>query len=138
MTTTTETPVGMLRCSKDEPALEVRTSRQLELWLDKMAAESGLDHPTVVRLSVHGYELDVGLGLEESFVHIEHESGMPPHFTTLGDPVAEGEVTFYLFGNAHTGIARRNLIPTSQARQIVKEFFENRARSQQVQWEKER
>ena len=35
----------------------------------------------------------------------------------------------------HTEIARRNLIPTSQAREIVREFFETGRRSTSVKWQ---
>jgi hypothetical protein len=128
--------IATLRCSKDEPEIELRSSVQLDEQLDKLAAQCNADFPHVVRVTVHGYEVEIGLGLAESFVRIEHESGMPPYFTTIGNAQAEGEVAFYLFGDHPSGILRRNLIPMAQARQIIKEFFETGSRSTAVAWEK--
>lgn len=125
-----------LKCSKDEPEIELANIRQLDEQLDRLACQCNGEYPSVVRLSAHGYEVEVGLGCSESFVRIEHESGMPPYFATLGDPRAEGEVAFYLFGDHPTGILRRNLIPMPKARQILREFFETGARSTDVEWEK--
>jgi hypothetical protein len=84
---------------------------------------------------VHGYEVLLGLGLLESFVHVERESGEPPYLVTLGDPAAEGELAFYLHEEHHTEIPRRYLISTSEALRIVREFFETGARSTSVEWE---
>ncbi len=126
-----------LTCSKDEPEVELGSVRDLDDWLDKLAEQCRADAPRTVRLCVHGYEVEIGLGLPESFVHIDHESGMPPHFTTLGDAQAEGEVAFYVLGERQFGTLRRNLIPMALARQVVREFFETGHRSEAVEWEKE-
>ena len=128
---------GTLKRSSDDPAIEIPTAKALDEWFDQLASACAQDAPIVVRLSVHGYDIEIGLGLAESFVHIEHESGMPPYFTTMGDPQAEGTVSFYLFGNAQTGILRRNLVPAALAREVVREFFETGSRSSRVEWEKE-
>ena len=130
------TTTAMLKCSKDEPAIEVENEAQLDEWLDRLANGCSPGFPGIFRLCVHGYELEIGLGLGESFVNIEHESGMPPYYLTLGEATAEGEVGFYLFGDHRTRIARRNLIPTSQARGVVREFFATGERSASVRWEK--
>lgn len=130
--------IGTLKRSSDEPAVEVRSARELDELLDQLASACAAEFPSVVRLSVHGYDVEIGLGLPESFVHLEHESGLPPYFTTVGDPQAEGAVSFYLFGNAHTEVLRRNLIPAAQARLVVREFFDTHSRSSQVEWEKEK
>lgn len=123
--------------SKDEPEVEIGSGKELEEWLDKLTARSGRDFPHTVRLSVHGYEVEIGLGLEESFVHIDHDSGMPPHFTTVGDSQAEGEVVFYALGGRPTKIPRRNLIAAALARKAVREFFDTGGRLASVAWEKE-
>jgi hypothetical protein len=125
-----------LTYSKDEPSVEIESMAQLERWFEKLAALCSPEFPGVFRLRVNGYEVELGLGLAESFVSIEHESGMPPYYMTLGDDAAEGEVGFLLFGDHRTRIPRRNLIPTQQAREVVKEYFATGERSASVRWEK--
>ena len=126
-----------LTCSKEEPEIEIGSGRELEEWLDRLADRCSPDAPRTVRVCMHGYEVEIGLGLAESFVHVDHESGMPPHFTTLGDASAEGEVAFYVLGDRQAGTPRRNLIPMALARQVVREFFDTGSRSAAVEWEKE-
>jgi hypothetical protein len=126
-----------LTCSMEEPGIEINNGTELEAWLDKLTDRCTHESPRTVRLCVHGYEVEIGLGSEESFVHIDHESGMPPHFTTLGDAQAEGEVVFYVLGDRQGRTPRHNLIPIALARRVVREFFDTGQRSLSVEWEKE-
>jgi hypothetical protein len=126
-----------LTSSMEEPEVEIGSGNELEEWLDQLTDRCGRESPRTVRLCVHGYEVEIGLGLEESFVHVDHESGMPPHFTTLGDARAEGEVAFYVLGDREARTPRRNLIPVALARKVVREFFDTGHRSESVEWEKE-
>ena len=48
---------------------------------------------------------------------------------------AKRGVVFFFLNTRHTEIPRHNLIPTSQAREIVREFFETGRRSTSVKWE---
>ena len=57
-----------------------------------------MDQPTIVTLHVHDHRLLLGLGLPESFVQLERESGDPPYIATVGDPNADDVVAFYLHG----------------------------------------
>ena len=125
-----------LTCSQDEPAVEIGSVAQLELWLDKLSARCNPEFPGIFRLCAHGYKIELGFGLAESFVKMERESGMPPYYTTVGESSAEGGVGFYLFGARPTQIPRRHLIPMTQARQVVREFFETGHPSTGVRWEK--
>lgn len=127
---------GTLTCSNDDPTVEIANVEQLDKWLSRLEARCNPEFPGIVRLCVHSYAVEIGLGLAESFVKIEHESGMAAYYTTLGDATAEGEVGFYLFGDHCSKIARRNLIPSPQARQVIREFFATGERSASVQWEK--
>jgi hypothetical protein len=53
----------------------------------------------------------------------------------VGDQRARGVVAFYLFGEHHTEIPRRNLIPASTARRITEEFYVTGRPSGAVSWE---
>lgn len=124
-----------IRWSQTHPPEDVPVD-QLSRCLDSIAAkskETGL--PFIVDVIAYGYEISLGLGLPESFVHVEAESGEPPYFITVGDPTAEGVVAFYLHGTHHTEIARRNLISTAEAVRVAREFLERGERSAMVEWE---
>jgi hypothetical protein len=131
-----ETIAATIICSSDEPATAISSVHELDQWLERLAGMCSPKSPHIFRLCAHGYSVDLAFGLAESFVSLEHESGMPPYFTTLGDATAEGEVEFYLFGAHRTKVPRRNLIPMTQARQVVREFLETGSRSTSVRWEK--
>jgi Immunity protein Imm1 len=131
MTATTAT----LRRSENAPLEEVCDADALVARLNQIAAQCEPDAPVIVSIYAHGYEATVGLGLQESFVHIELESGEPPYLITVGDTSAEGEVAFYLHGAHHTEIPRRNLISVAEALRILREFLETGARCERVRWE---
>jgi hypothetical protein len=130
------TPIGTLQYSRDDPAVEIHNARELDDWLDKLTHSCDKEYPAIFRLYTHGYQVEIGLGLPESFVQMEHESGLPPYFLTLGDTAAEGDVSFYLFGDHHVKFPRRHLIPIDLARRVVHVFFETGERSEAVGWEK--
>ena len=58
-----------------------------------------------------------------------------PALVTVGDATASGEVAFYLLGSQHTEIPRRNLIPTSSARRLAKQFLETGRLPKDATWE---
>jgi hypothetical protein len=124
-----------LRWSASEAPADIRSCEQLDRWLDKLSAATKPEHPSIVDVCVHGYEVGIGIGLPQSFVHVERDTGEGPYMITVGDTAADGVVAFYLHGDHHTEIACRHLIPTEQAREIVREFFDTGRRSASVEWE---
>jgi Immunity protein Imm1 len=126
-----------LQWSEEEPPVAVSTCHELDEALHRVAARCTPKHPILIALYVHGYEVGIGLGLPESFVNIKNwERGTPVCcLITVGDGRAQrGTVFFYL--NTHPiEIRQRNLIPTTRARQVVREFFETGRRSTSVEWE---
>jgi hypothetical protein len=124
-----------VRWSEAEPPVEVVDGKHLADCLRSVAAKCREGLPIIVQVYVHGFEVGLGLGLPESFVHVERESGEPPYVITVGASEAEGVVAFYLHGQHHTEIPRRNLISTPEALRIVQEFFERGSRSTSVEWE---
>ncbi len=115
--------------------MEVAGGKDLEDCLLSVAAKCRPALPIIAQVYVHGFEVGLGLGLPESFVHVERESGQPPYIITVGAPEAEGVVAFYLHGQHHTEIPRRNLISTPEALRVVRDFFERGSRSTSVEWE---
>jgi hypothetical protein len=124
-----------VRWSETHPPKEVSADHLSDCFdgISSKCRESGV--PFIVDVIVHGYEVSLGLGLPESFVHITAESGQPPYFITVGQSSAPGVVAFYLHGAHHTEIARRNLISTPDAIRVIREFLERGERSATVEWE---
>lgn len=124
-----------LRWSMTHPLVDV-PSEQLGRCLDTVAVKcekAGV--PFIVDVTVHGHEMLLGVGLPQSFVHLEALTRKPPYFITVGDPGAEGAVSFYLHGAHPTEIPRRNLISTAEAVRVAREFLERGERSSSVEWE---
>jgi hypothetical protein len=126
-----------LQWAEAEPPVTVSTCRELDQALYKVAARCTAKHPIVAALCVHGYEVGIGLGLPESFVNVKNWGhGIPKscHITVGSGQAKHGAVFFFL--NTHSmEIPQHNLISTTQARQIVREFFETGCRSTSVRWE---
>jgi len=106
---------------------------ELDRLLDGIAATTSAEFPIIVLVYAHNYQ--VGLGAEERFLHFELESGEPPYMISVGDDSAEGELAFYLSGNHHTEISRRNLIPAVKARQALYEWIRTEVRPSDIEWE---
>ncbi|MGA2242298.1 MAG: Imm1 family immunity protein [Verrucomicrobiota bacterium] len=123
--------------SETEPPATVSTCHELDQALHQVAARCTPGHPIIVVIYVHGYQVGIGIGLHESFVHVKRpEPGAPEScLITVGGDQAKRGVVFFFLNTRHTEIPRHNLIPTSQAREIVREFFETGRRSTSVQWE---
>jgi hypothetical protein len=131
-------PASTLQWSEEEPPATVSTCHELDQALHKVTGRCTTKHPIIVALCVHGYQIGIGLGLTESFVNIKSwERGTPESsLITVGNDRALRGAVFFFLDKQRTEIPQRNLIPTTQARQIVREFFETGCRSTAVPWEK--
>ncbi len=123
--------------SEAEPPVEVSTRHELDQALHQVAARCTPGHPIIVAIYAHGYQVGIGIGLHESFVSIKRPEPDAPEscFITVGGSPAKRGVVFFFLDTRHTEIPRHNLIPTSQAREVVREFFETGRRSTSVKWE---
>jgi hypothetical protein len=126
-----------IQWSETEPAAVVATSHELDQVLHQVAERCTPEHPVIVAIYVHDYQVRIGIGLHESFVHVERPKSDTSKscLITAGGGRAKRGVVFYFLGTRPTEIPRHNLIPTSQARGIVREFFETGLRSPNVRWE---
>ena len=123
--------------SETEPPAVVSTCHELDQALHQVAARCPPGRPIIVAIYVHGYQVRIGVGLHESFVHVEHPKSDASEscLITVGGGQAQRGIVFYFLDTRPTEIPQHNLIPTSQAREIVREFFETGRRSTNVQWE---
>jgi hypothetical protein len=103
------------------------TAHDLEGLLDRITRETDPELPQgIVVERPNGDTLTVLLGAPQSFVSFVAASGNPPYFVSLGDPTAEGVITFYVDGNHHSEALARHAIEISKARETVREFVELR------------
>src|SRR5512146_1286374 len=126
--------VATIDSAEGEPPITVSALAQLDRALDSIAAQCPSDKPTIVEVKVHGHILTLGLGASESFVQLT-ESDDPPYNVTVGQNSGEGEVAFFFHGVHDTQIPRRNLVPLSTARAIVREFVATGRRPSITAWE---
>jgi hypothetical protein len=128
---------AIVQWSETEPPATVATCHELDQALHQVAAQCPPGHPIIVAIYVHGSQVGIGIGLHESFVHIKPpKTGAPEScLITIGGGQAKHGVVFYFLNTRPTEIPQHNLIPTSQARGIVREFFQTGRRSTNVKWE---
>jgi hypothetical protein len=124
-----------IQWSETQPIIDATNPEELENALDRIASQVRPDHPMIIFINAHGYRVIIGVGYEESFLQFESESGDPPYIATVGDPKIQGAVPFYLFGDHHTEIRRRNLIPTARARAVLTEWITTAIRPIDIEWE---
>lgn len=119
------------------PRVELATAAEFDHAMDTLSARSSGGHPTIVALYAHGHQVIIGVGLEESFVQIQHQDDPEnkPALVTVGQPHADGAVSFYLLGTQHTEIPRRNLIPATTARRLARQFLTSGKVSEEAKWE---
>jgi hypothetical protein len=125
----------IVQWSEEEPVIEVSNTDELDRVLDNIVVKIGSNNPIIVFVEAHGYQIGIGLGHKESFVHFEQSSGDPPYMVTVGNRDAEGTVAFYLFGTHHTEVRRRNLIPMIKARNLLYEWIQTEVRPTNIEWE---
>ena len=123
--------------SETEPPATVSTCHELDQVLHQVAARCTPGYPIIVAIYVHDYQVRIGIGLHESFVHVERPKSDASEscLITVGGGQAKRGVVFFFLDTRPTEIPQHNLIPTSQARGIVREFFETGRRSTSVKWE---
>ena len=106
----------------------VETGDALDAILDRIAGEIDRELPQAIVVErSNGDALTVLLGASQSFVSFIRASGDPPYFTSLGDPTAEGVITFYVDGDHHSEALARHGIAVSEAREAVRGFVKLRS-----------
>jgi hypothetical protein len=125
----------LLKWSDEQSAVQLSNVQELDRWLDDYSETCSAELPAIVTIYVHGYEIGIGVGLKESFVHVEHETGEGPYLITVGDDQMDGVATFFLHSSHHTEIPNRHLVPMLEARKAVREFCISGERIPSLQWE---
>lgn len=115
----------------------IKSDVELENVLDDLHSQF-LQEPEPVLAEIeapNGDSLAIGLGREWSVLNFIGASREPPYFTSLGDSelIAE-KVAVFRFGDDWTEIPSEHLIPTSIARDAVRDFFQTSKMPGGIQW----
>lgn len=127
----------ILEWSDIQPRVELSTPDDFDHAIDRLAARASAERPSIVALYAHDHQVMLGLGLPESFVQIQRSADPDntPALVTIGDAAAEGTVAFYYLGSHQLDMPRRNLITTTTARRIARQFLTSGKISEEVLWE---
>ena len=125
-----------LQSSELGPATPIATCMELDRALHQAEVQCPTQHANIVSLYARGHQVGIGLGLPESFVSVQcYEPAPGPCFITISDPPAEKDAVFYFLGGRRAEVPRRNLLPASKARAVLREFFKTGERSTSVSWQ---
>jgi len=115
-----------------EPEVNIESIDDLDRFVNE--AEARVERPTAVSVDVHGYQVDLLVGHDRSFVHLTPEDQDQPYYVTIGG-TEDGGVDFWLHAWHHTEFENRHLVPKEIAREAFREFFRSGTLSQAVEWE---
>jgi Immunity protein Imm1 len=112
----------------------VDSLKALDQRLDELAAPAKAKPFMAELISPEGNSLALGLGREKSVMSWVSASQDPPYFASKGHVDAEGTIVFYYRGD-WSEFPCWSAVPTSTARQAMREFFNTRALPSGVAWE---
>ena len=93
------------------------------------------EFPLGVSIVIPGYEVDMGLGTDRSFVCVQVEPCDGEFYLALGDPSATGEHVMFYGAGQDSYWAPKNLIPLATAREAVRYFVQHQRRWPQLRWQ---
>jgi hypothetical protein len=91
--------------------------------------------PILLIIHAYGHELSFPIGVNNSFLQIAKESGLPPYVMALGKRNEQGYEIFYLEGQHHTEIPKRFILPIEKIIELVKEYIKDKQLSLSIEWE---
>src|SRR5262245_19525486 len=106
--------------SETEPSVAINSVDDLDRFVD--FAESQTEIPIAISIDLHGYQVELLVGHEKSFVHMTPDDSNQPYHVTIGGPT-DGGVDFWLHSLHHTWFENRHLVAKALAREAFREFF---------------
>ena len=125
--------------AEEQLPIQCRSVAEMDAALDRLHADhlrSGSSTtPLAVSIVIPGYEIDTGLGADESFLCVQVEPCDGEYYLAVGDATAEGESRMFYGAGQDSYWAPKNLIPLSAARDAVRYFVEHQQRSPTLRWQ---
>jgi len=122
-----------------EDGVAVNDVAELDHVIDDVIKSECREYPTVLEIRANGYLFSIAVGLAESFIQISCDSDLSSYFAAVWDKNAPDNDTlnFYFQGLHHTEIRRRNILPSTVARELARSFVLSGTIPKEVEWEKQ-
>jgi Immunity protein Imm1 len=118
----------------DRNEVVVASVQELDALLDRITAEAEADLPMIAVLGREdGSTLSIGLGRPYSVLSFLDGSYDPPYFISRGEEERSEPVAF-VFSGEMSEFPPWSAIPTEQARESMRHFFETGELSPKVDW----
>ena len=121
--------------SRNKNVVVVYDASELDRFVDEVIQSECNEYPTIIEIQANGYLLTMAVGLAESFVQISSESGLSPYLVAVSDKNAADTFDFYFQGLHHTEIPRRNILPSTFARELSRAFLVTGTIPESIEWE---
>lgn len=103
--------------------------------LDRLRAANESDCPLAVSIVIPGFEIDTGLGADQSYVCVQVEPCDGEFYCAVGDEPGGGESRMFYGAGQDSYWAPKNMIPLDAAREAVRYFVEHQRRSPMLRWQ---
>lgn len=118
-------------------SINVNSIGKLDDVLDAITKDVSPEHPQAVQITrTNGDCLTIVIGSKAgSVLSFIAKSGDPPYFASLGDPMAEGIITYNVNIDHHTEALAQHIVSEAAARQAVRDFvLESPSLPKSVTW----
>jgi hypothetical protein len=117
---------------EDAAPIECATLAELDSVLD--AVHAAASSPILVCVDLPEHRLDIGLGMDPSFLIVNTQPCDGEYWVALGDGPAGDELDVFGCG-VHQTVNSQYLIPLSDTRRALRAFVETGIRSPLLSWE---
>ncbi len=121
-----------------EPPVTCHSLEELDAALDKLHRQAiSTQPPLAIAIKVFGHEIDMGLGMDPTFLCLQYEPCDGEFYIAVGsqeDSESDSDVMFYGAGG-DSYWRPKNLIPLESARSAARYFIEHQARSPLLRWQ---
>jgi hypothetical protein len=115
---------------------EIMSVAELDALLDDLASRAEKGDPFMVELSAENGDLmSLGLGQDMSVLSYTPASLDPPYLASVGEENEENDgVIVFNYAGQETEFPLASAVPTSDAREAFRVFFETGALADNIQW----
>lgn len=118
-----------------QPPIRCHSIQEVDATLDALHRNAlGKTPPLTVAIEVFGHEVDLGLGTDPTFLHLQIQPCDGEYYLAVGD-LTEGEVKMFYGAGQDSYWEPKNLIPLELARSAARFFVEHQRRCPLVRWQ---
>jgi hypothetical protein len=118
----------------------VSSLEELDHILDNIHDTNFPKHPILVTISgLHSHFIFLGLGSSESILVLQNlkpgKEGWTTEYISTGDKDPTENCSFWLHGEHHSEFPGQYIIPTTLARQIIREYHHEHELPDTIEWD---